>query len=232
MVSYFGRFAPQSDSAIVVLGRSTDSVFDVASALDSDVATLLRSRAYSFLTPVEEGVTGARGATRIASMAAIPRSWRQSAERPLAFVSNAGQLQLVGSSNSARSARLASLSAPAPAASPFGDVRFVPGDRDASRAVFSGTEQAIYMVGGHRIGGDPTGEVWRYDISADVWTHLFVGEKNGTLPGDVRAVAYDDTSGRIVIVDDGVGQAPPRGRAGGIGPVASGRPALASAASS
>jgi hypothetical protein len=221
MVGFYGRFAPQPGSAIVVLGRSTDSAFDVASSLDSDVAAVIHSRSFTFLTPVEDGISGARGAARIASIAAIPRSWKQSAERPVAFVSNAGQLQLFGHQNSSRSARLAPPSAPS---SPFGDVRFIPSDRDGSRSVFSGAEQAIYMVGGHRAAGDATGEVWRYDISGDVWTHQFVGERNGTLPGDVRAIAYDNTSGRIVIIDDGIGQGPPLGRAGGKGPLASGPP--------
>ena len=227
-VAFYGRLAAQPDNSIVMLGRSSDAVFDVSSALTPQTAALIRSGSFSFLTPVEEGVGGARGGASIATVVAMPSAWRQSVERPLSLAVSDGQLALVGSPVSFAT-RASATSATSTPVHPFGDRRFIPGDRDGSRSVFAGTEQAVYMIGGHRPSRDgtvagPGGEVWRYDLAADVWRHLFVGENVGTQPGDVRAIAYDNTSGRLVIVDDGVGAGPPFGKANGKGPSGNGPP--------
>jgi hypothetical protein len=70
------------------------------------------------------------------------------------------------------------------------------------RATFSGAEQAVYMVGGHRLSGQTTGEVWRYDMHSDEWTHLFLAERTEQVPNDVRAIAYDETTRKLVVIDE------------------------------
>ena len=98
---------------------------------------------------------------------------------------------------------------PPPSNHPYGEALFVPSDRDGSRAVFSGTEAAVYLVGGHRTTPDqglvPTREIWRYDLLSDVWQPVVANVLTETIPADPLAIAYDASSQTIVFIDEGAG---------------------------
>ncbi|HKQ70012.1 MAG TPA: hypothetical protein VJT73_11765 [Polyangiaceae bacterium] len=96
--------------------------------------------------------------------------------------------------------RIAALAAE-PAAS-----RFVPSNRTGWRGLLSGTERAMYMVGGRR-GDVPTGEIWRYAVDEQVWRHVFLLPPPSTTltpqvrVGDVHALAYAPATGKLLILD-------------------------------
>src|SRR5205823_196167 len=54
--------------------------------------------------------------------------------------------------------------------------RHVPTDRTGSRGVFSGSEQHVFLIGGHRPDGLLTGEIWRYGLESGTWTEIFGSE--------------------------------------------------------
>src|SRR5207248_1905883 len=78
-----------------------------------------------------------------------------------------------------------------------------PGDRDNARAVFSGTQGAVYLVGGHDLGGVNTGEVWRYDLASDEWIPLALNTADHPRPRDIRAITYDDRRQQVLVIDEG-----------------------------
>jgi hypothetical protein len=197
-ISFPGRILPFGNARFAMLGDVLNPVYEVTGALSAGVRSLLGQTGLRFLSPSETGARGIQSAARL-QFVALPQQWRQSAVRPVAVVGTAGQLQTLqeatGGEPIPRIARAAAASAP-PA-----PPHFVPGDRDGAGAILAGREGNMFLIGGHRTTGQLTGEVWQYDLGADVWTHLF---KNGVaqpLPGDVRAAAYDDLRHRMVVLD-------------------------------
>jgi hypothetical protein len=212
-VNFFGHFSFQPDGKLIVVGRPQDPAWDVRPALAS-VQALISSARVSFLTPAEEGGLGSHGLPSRASVVAMPSPWRQISERPIPLALVGGRI-VAALSRSFANVAGAQATGPAPTNPLTTPPRFVPGDRDASRAVFSGSEQAVYMVGGHRADGSRTGEIWRYDLSTDLWTHLFLGEDVGEVPRDIRAIAYDHDTGRILVIDTAFAPRLGRDRNGG-----------------
>jgi hypothetical protein len=78
----------------------------------------------------------------------------------------------------------------------------VPGDRDCAWAIFSGVQENLFLLGGHRLTGEPTGEIWQYDVHADAWTHLFHPEgPSQPRLGDVLASAFNEPAQEILVLD-------------------------------
>ena len=75
---------------------------------------------------------------------------------------------------------------------------FVPGDRLGASSLFASTERSVFLVGGER-DGNPTGEVWRYDLEQRAWHHeLF---DSVLPPQDVLATAYSPVQRRLYVLD-------------------------------
>jgi hypothetical protein len=190
----YARLAPQADGMLVGISRPNKPAFDLSGAIQPAVADLIRSGRMAFLTPSEPGPGPSAPSTNLVSVGMLT-PWLQAAERPVVIGYDTRTLHVVPPNP---------LPARPPSAHPYGEARFVPGDREESRAVFSATERAVYMVGGHWPSGALTGEVWRYEIASDEWTNPFLGVGTQNVPGNVRAIAYDTASSTIVVVDDGI----------------------------
>ena len=68
------------------------------------------------------------------------------------------------------------------------------------RAVLSGVEEAVYMVGGRSASGNASQAIWRYTIADRAWR--IVAEHAAVVPSSqVLAVAYDQPSGKLYVLD-------------------------------
>lgn len=194
MVTSYARLVEQTDGTFALLGRPSDPTFDVAPSLSVYGAYYTRVGA-SFLTPVESGgVLRARGWQGLGTVAVTPAEWRSAWDHP----------RLLGMTNGVIDELFFSTPGDIPpsAEHPYGQPRYVPGDRDGARAVFSATEQAMYLVGGHRLTGEYTGQTWRYEFRSGRWEPLFLGERTDVAPGNVKAIAYDPAAAQLVFIDD------------------------------
>jgi hypothetical protein len=183
---FLGRILPGPTGIFGILGSPTDPVYNVTASLSPGVRSLLAQSGLRYLTPSEPGSRGIQSGSPIAFVA-MPFQWRQSAIAPLAVLESAGRLSTI-------------LEDPPPP-----PTRFVPGDRDESGAILSATQQSVYLIGGHTLTGQHAGEIWRYDIPADKWKHVFMTETPGPRVGDVKAVAFDDLKQRMLVLDRGRG---------------------------
>ena len=184
-------------------GLASQPILDVTAGLSQSVKLLLQQPDVMWLTPVEAGIRGTQSGSANLVAVAVPANWTQT-DAPLVEVISTPQ---------GLNARTRDGFALAAAATP----RFIPGDRVDARAVLSGTERAVYFVGGLRAGA-PTGEIWRYDLDRSEWTHVLqpsndIGPDDApppsshrALPGRVLALGYQDVSGKLVAVDEQVGK--------------------------
>ena len=182
-VPFIGSILPEvAGPAFAVVRNVGYPIYDVTASLSAGVQSLLKTSAVRFLTPQEPGARGFQSTSAI-QFAVLPTQWRQSAVRPVAVLSNAGQLQTVQEVTEG------------PEPPPPGSIsrvqtglQYVPSDRVQASAILSGTQRAVYLIGGHRPTGESTGEIWRYDIARDLWTHPFPPQLGASQrPGDVRA---------------------------------------------
>ena len=72
--------------------------------------------------------------------------------------------------------------------------------RSDVRAVLSGVEEAVYMVGGREDDGLPSQAIWRYTIADRAWK--IVAEHASVAPSSrVLAVTYDEPRGKLYVLD-------------------------------
>jgi hypothetical protein len=75
-----------------------------------------------------------------------------------------------------------------------------PRPRTDVRALFSGVEEALYMVGGRLGEGRAAQAIWRYTLHDRAWQ--IIGENAGVVPSSqVRAVTYDQKNARLYVLD-------------------------------
>jgi hypothetical protein len=200
LAARYGRFSPDAEGAVAVVGRTSDPAIDVTSALSDYTTQSVRAAGVSFLMPVESSLRSRRLATPLAAVT-VAQPWRRSAGAPTALVIRDGRVlatfeDIFHDFGLRQSASVAALAEP----------ELAPADRDASRAVFSATEEAVYLVGGHFLSGQRTGEVWRYSLASRTWESIFQSLPVDTSIGDVRAIAYDEREQQIVVIDEGLNE--------------------------
>lgn len=76
---------------------------------------------------------------------------------------------------------------------------FVPGDRADAASVFSAAERALFLVGGTR-GGQPTREIWLYDLDLRSWVRAF-GD-TPLAPLRVLAASFDYVNRSLLVLDE------------------------------
>jgi hypothetical protein len=219
LVSDYARFFAADDGTVAAVGRIGSPVINVAETLSATAVSALRAPGFSFLGPVEGSIQGLRASTPISSVV-VAQPWRQATNRPLAFIVRDGILTVVGG----RGGGLGDGGLFSARALTALDEDLVPADRDGSRAVFCALEEAVYLVGGHFLDGQRTGEVWRYSLRSDRWESLFQARPTDTTLGDVRAIAYDERSERILVLDEGIEDPTERASQRGRGPTNDGPP--------
>jgi hypothetical protein len=207
-VSFTARILQDDTGGLFAVGNPADVPVDLRPSMSQTVAALFARTDISWLTPIEPGARGRQGGVALQAVA-MPAQWRQAA-RPVAIIAANGGINTFEANSPgptpgpqmAIGPQIATLAASVTSAST--PVRYIPGDRDDARALFSGHERAVYLVGGHRLDGPATGEVWRYQVVGDEWTHLFLPVTGVAQPqpGNVRALAYDDLGKRIALIDD------------------------------
>lgn len=196
------RLVARLDGAFAARGLASQPILDVSAGLSQAVKSLLQQPNVMWLSPVEAGVRGAQSGTQNLVAVAMPAEWVQS-DAPLAEIVSTPQ----GLVTRSRVAQLALTTA---------NPRFIPGDRTEFRAALSGTERAVYVVGGLR-GAEPTGEVWRYSLDEQSWERVLqpvdeIGPdvapptaSSRALPGRMLALAYHDVLGKLVAIDEQAG---------------------------
>lgn len=195
------RIEPQADGTFAALGGDRAPALNVTAALSPAIKTLISSGTMTFLGPIEAGYRGDRSAGT--QFVIMPRVWRQSAERPLLAVTSKDGLRLL-SEQLPPPQQLKTASVSATATEP----RFVPGDRDGARSLYSAVENSVFLVGGQHPDA-PRGEVWRYSLTTDKWSHLFLEKQVAPAeprvivePNAILALTYDATRGKLIVIDE------------------------------
>ncbi|GMV13972.1 MAG: hypothetical protein AMXMBFR56_21960 [Polyangiaceae bacterium] len=85
-----------------------------------------------------------------------------------------------------------------------------PRARTGFAALYSGLEDAVYMVGGVAEDGDATGTIWRYLVTERSW-HLVTPYAGHQPSGSTLAAAYDQAVGALYVLDVNPSK-PPRAR--------------------
>jgi hypothetical protein len=193
-----GYLARQPDASVIAV--SPHGNFDVTSGVPPTLRNALGTPNLLWLTPAEAGARGRQTPQRDLQAAVLPRNWTQSTAQPLLITRTAGGLVTSAGGGELQLSSGSSL---------------IPSDRTDVGGVLSGTEYAVYMVGGLR-GGEPAGDVWRYDLRAGTWAKLVFNEDlvpiggdvptnllvHPITPGKVLSVAYHDLSMRLMVLDE------------------------------
>jgi hypothetical protein len=171
---------------------------DVTSALSSGTKALLALGNIAWLPPQESGSRLREAGGRALAMAAMPSPWRQAFGQPVGLTVVNGQVMTMAEAAAGGGKAQLPPDPPPPPGAPF-----VPGDRDGARAFFSGTEGAVYLLGGQRPDGGSTRQVWKYEMAEQTWTEVFLANTVGAVyPETVDALAYDDRARRAVVIDE------------------------------
>jgi hypothetical protein len=202
-------FAVYSDcngtGSLCAIRRSTEPHIDLAVALNPEAQAALLDSSRTLITPVEPFAPDDAHAGGAVALS-VPRSWSQVESTVIGL----------GPHFSGRLDALATYQAFAEGLPEnvtfFGGEGFVPSDREGARWLYSKLEEALYMVGGTRE-GKPTSEIWRLDLKAAEWKHLFMlADHSQVAVRNVAALAYDAAAGRIIVVDDAPGSSPQNAR--------------------
>lgn len=206
-VPSLARLASHPSGGVVARGFASQPILDVSAGLAQPLKLLLQQPDVMWLTPVEAGIRGKQSGSANLVAVALPANWVQS-DAPLVEVISTPQ-------------GLNTRTRVGPAFAAATTPRFIPGDRTDAKAVLSGTERAVYLVGGLRAGA-PTGEIWRYDLDENDWARVLqpsndIGPDDAppppsrrALPGRVLALGYHDVTGKLIAVDEqgGSGKGP------------------------
>ncbi|MBK7584425.1 MAG: thrombospondin type 3 repeat-containing protein [Myxococcales bacterium] len=182
----------------VLLARSGASVgavtqatgtHDVTSAISATVAGLIGATNRMWLTPAEPAHRIRRLPRRGGVQAvSFPRDYSPTASIDVVFGSGAGLFtdRRIGDGD---------FGAAAVTLGGYG-----PRARSDVRAVLSGVEEAIYMVGGRTQSGLPSQAIWRYTIADRAWQ--IVAENSALVPSSrVLAVTYDEPNAKLYVLD-------------------------------
>jgi hypothetical protein len=158
------------------------------------VAALIADDSALWLTPVEASYRVRRAMNRGGVQAVgFPRDFRAASEITTVFGTPSGL------SGGARTGAGAAVSLPSSGP--------VPRDRDDHRALFSGVEETVYMVGGRALDGSATETIWRYTLADRTWQ--IVAPNAPLAPSaNVIAVAYHEPSAELYVLDRVPGPGP------------------------
>ncbi len=161
--------------------------YDVTSAISPGVAALIGDTPQMWLTPSEPAYRVRRTAQRGGVQAvAFPRDLTATSSIDVVRGTPAG---LTGG----RRTDVIEASVAEPAA-------LRPRDRTDVRAVLSGVEEAVYMVGGRATSGNASQALWRFTLADQAWR--IVAEHAAVVPSSqVLAVTYDQPSGKLYVLD-------------------------------
>jgi hypothetical protein len=187
----------QAFDAPVLLAEAAGSVgaltgatgtHDVTSAVSPSVAALLGDPSRMWLTPAEPAerirrLSGRRGVQAVS----FPRDFGPTATVEVVLGTAAGLI----TDRRTDDGLLAASAAPDAA---------VPRERTDVRAVLSGVEEAVYMIGGRAPSGRASQAIWRYTLADRAWR--IVAEHAAVVPSSqVLAVTYDQPSGKLYVLD-------------------------------
>ncbi len=161
--------------------------YDITSAISPGVAALIGDTPQMWLTPSEPAYRVRRTAQRGGVQAvAFPRDLSATSSIDVVRGTPAGLTG--GRRTDAIEASVAEPAAPRPR------------DRTDVRAVLSGVEEAVYMVGGRAASGNASQAIWRYTLADQAWR--IVAEHAAVVPSSqVLAVTYDQPGGKLYVLD-------------------------------
>ncbi|MBK7583306.1 MAG: hypothetical protein IPI67_24330, partial [Myxococcales bacterium] len=174
-------------SSVAALDQTTGA-HDVTSAVSPGVAALIGDTTRMWLTPSEAAYRVRRTPHRGGVQAvAFPRDLNSTSTVDV-VLGTAG-----GLTGGRRIGDVIETSAVGPAGAS-------PRARTDVRAVLSGVEEAVYMVGGRSASGSASQAIWRYTIADRAWR--IVAEHAAVVPSSqVLAVAYDQPNGKLYVLD-------------------------------
>ncbi len=168
-------------------------VVDVGAGVSTGVVDALGSDSLYFLSPVEPAYRIKNAAVQFVTM---PRDWSATSSLGAGIASSRG-LFLQGEQPHPQSLALA-CSGSTPCA------------RTGARGLYSANWQRVFLAGGRAM-DVPTAEIWEYLFEQSSWSRLLfehkqthkAGERTvDPAPGDVRALAFDDVLGRLIVLDE------------------------------
>lgn len=169
------------------LGGSSTPFIKVNDALSSGILAKLGT-SVSWLTPVESEHTIRAIGSKIQG-AMVPNPWIQGSRVEVIEGKSDGTFAFQTEIGDAP---------PDPTGSSFN-----PGTRYDFYPLMSGTENAVYLIGGRRSGGGQdgkkTGQIWRHDLDQNRWELLF--PLAALRPAQVLAAAYNAKSGNLLVID-------------------------------
>lgn len=176
--------SPASPAGLVV---SPTTAFDLSSDVSAGVAALIGDAGQWWLSPVEPpGRIRAATARRGVQAVGFPIDYSPTAEISPVLTTTSG---LTGGSRVG----------PAPLAVAASEA-FAPRARSGHLALYSGLEDAVYMIGGRAADGDPTGTIWRYVVGARSWQ--IVAPHAAHQPAQqMLAAAYDQAASLLYVLD-------------------------------
>ncbi len=195
-----------SVGSVLVAATNPGSEITIERSLDAGVRAALTAPGRVFLTPVEAGERATLPGRRT-QLVSFPAAWTSTGQVVEIARSETGLVVLqppnqilplsAGSIPDAREAAIAAQAA----------VPAMPSDRSAFRAMLSGREANVYLVGGASAGAF-SGGLWRYSLIDRSWTRLLIDRPVGyqpaverLVPNDVLASAYDSGHGRLYFID-------------------------------
>jgi hypothetical protein len=192
-------------AGVFALSGSSSAAFDVTDAVPQELRAAFAAAGMSWVGAVEGDRGGASAGPRVA-MIGVPATWKQAFGSPLVVALAEGGLRVASLSRGQKlQGDLRMLATDA--------TRFVPGDREGARAIFSSTRRSVFLLGGRR-NGAPTGEIWEYALDDGTWRRLVgvphasfiqganIAASDRAEVADVLAASFDVANERMVILDE------------------------------
>jgi hypothetical protein len=164
-------------TTVALLNGTTTTAIDATAFVTPALASEIVSGAIAFVHPVETAAT-ARLRSNPTLFVSYPRTWT-----PATTFSRG---TMVGG-------LLASGVAGIRSSDP-------PGASTGARALYSATTDTAYLVGGIGPSGQPTGQIWSFDLARGWWNLLTF---SGPVVGSVAALGLDVPSNRMLVLDTG-----------------------------
>ena len=195
---------------VFAIGSPGDPIIEVDKVLSRGVKTLLGQTGLRWVAPIEPLYRERFGGKGL-QFAAVPVNWRAGSSQVYVAELTAQGIALVGEPTEQRFAVAGFAVAPPVSrmAATLPTTALEPGDRDGTRAILSGTERSLILLGGTH-NGTPTGEIWRYSLDLQTWAldkqqsatpSAGIFSKTAG-PGSLLAATYDDLRGSIVMLDE------------------------------
>jgi hypothetical protein len=177
----------KAGSSIAAIGQTTGAQ-DVTSAVSPSVAALIGDTSKMWLTPSEPAYQVRRTPHRGGVQAvAFPRDFSSTSTIDVVLGTRLG---LTGDRRTDNVFATSALESGGP----------TPRARTDVRAVLSGVEEAVYMVGGRAMSGSASQAIWRYTIADRAW-HIVAEHATVAPSSQVLAVALDQANAKLYVLD-------------------------------